>query len=123
LPQKQVVLSEGAVLEVQAALDRYIESAGFDVADAFVDALTDAYRHIELHPGTGSPRYAQKLDIPGLRSWPVSRFPYLIFYFDMPGYIDVVHVLHGAMDISHSLRVQEPDAEYAIEALPEWELR
>lgn len=123
LAQKHVVLAEAAILEVQAAVDHYIEQAGFDVADAFVDALSDAYRHIERHPGTGSPRYALKLDIPGLRSWPVGRFPYLVFYFDMPGCIDVVHVMHGAMDISQSLKVQEPEVEYVVHGLPEWDLR
>ena len=120
--RKLVVLSEVAALDVQAAIDHYIEHAGADVADAFVEALTHAWRHIEMHPGTGSPRYSLKLDVPGLRSWPAGRFPYLVFYFELPSSISVERVLHGAMDISQVFRAHEPDAEYAVDTAPEWDL-
>jgi toxin ParE1/3/4 len=124
LSPKEILLSAVATREVDAAFEHYMEQAGADVADAFMDALSTAYRHIALHPGTGSPRYALKLDLPGLRSWPVGRFPYLVFYFEMPGYIDVVRVMHGAMDISQSsMNVQEPGAEYIVDAGPEWDVR
>ena len=64
-----------------------------------MDALEGAFAHLSRHPATGSPRYGLKLGIPGLRSWPLSRFPYLVFHFDMPRQVDVVRVLHGAMDL------------------------
>jgi toxin ParE1/3/4 len=123
LSPRRILLSATAVHDVDVAFDHYAEQAGMEVAHAFIDALGACYRHIALHPGTGSPRYAQKLDVPGLRSWGVGRFPYLVFYFDMPGRIDVVRVIHGAMDISHALRVQEPAAEYAVNVPAEWDLR
>jgi toxin ParE1/3/4 len=39
------------------------------------------------------------LQLPTLRSWPLTRFPYLVFYMETPHEIDVLHVLHGSMDL------------------------
>lgn len=96
---KRVVLRAAADVDVETAFGHYLSTAGAGVAAAFIDALEAAYLHLSRHPATGSPRYALKLDIPGLRSWPLGRFPYLVFYFDMPHAIEVVRVLHGAMDL------------------------
>ena len=65
----------------------------------FVDALERAYVHIGKHPATGSPRYAHALDISGLRSWPLSKYPYLVFYVERTDHIDVWRVLHMQRDI------------------------
>lgn len=55
--------------------------------------------HIVRHPETGSPRHSHKLDMPGLRSWPMARFPYLIFYFEFEDHVRVILVLHEHRDI------------------------
>ena len=47
----------------------------------------------------GSPRYAHELNLPGLRFWPLTRFPYLVFYFEHDNYVDVWRVLHQQRDI------------------------
>ena len=51
------------------------------------------------HPGAGASRYAYELDIPGLQTWLLRRFPYLIFYIEQEDHIDVWRVLHGHRDI------------------------
>ncbi len=96
---KRVFFRAAADFDIDAAFDHYQSVDGHFVAQGFADALAAATRHIALHPATGSPRHAQLLDIPGLRSWPLTRYPYLVFYFDLPDGIDVVRVLHGAMDL------------------------
>jgi toxin ParE1/3/4 len=63
---------------------------------------------LSRHPGAGASRYAYELDIPGLRSWPLRRFPYLIFYMEQADHIDVWRVLHGRRDIPALMR--EPEA-------------
>ena len=88
-----------AHVAVEAAFEHYLLEAGADVAEGFIDSLESAYEHIARHPGTGSPRYALQLGIPGLRSWKLTRFPYLVFYIEGPDWIDVMNVLHGAMDL------------------------
>ena len=77
-----------------------------DVPDFPVVAL---YReHLGRHPATGSPRYAHELNLPGLRSWPLTRYPYLIFYVERPDHVDVWRVLQGQRDIPAWM--QDPEA-------------
>ena len=52
----------------------------------------------------GSPRYADELDIPGLRFRSAGKFPYLVFYVETEAEIDVWRVLHGARDIPAWMR-------------------
>ena len=84
--------------DVADAVDHYFNESPA-LALRFVDALEQACRHIQKRPATGSPRYAHELDIPGLRCWPLKRFPYLVFYSERPGAIEIWRVLHGRRDI------------------------
>lgn len=90
--------------DVEDAVDYYLNEASEQVALGFIDALEQAYTHIARHPATGSTRYAHELDLPELRSWPVKRYPFLVFYVEQPDYIDVWRVLHGQRDIPSWLR-------------------
>jgi toxin ParE1/3/4 len=106
--EKPVLLREAAHRDVETAVDYYVRMAGSDTALGFIDALHSAGRTIAERPGLGSPRYAQELRLPGLRSLPVKGFPYLMFYIERDDHIDVWRVLHGRRDIPS--RMQEPDA-------------
>lgn len=88
-----------ANLDVEEAIDFYLLEAGEKVALGFVDALERAYAHIARHPATGSLRYAHELNLPGLRTWPLQRYPHLIFYLERADHIDVWRVLHGKRDL------------------------
>lgn len=88
-----------ALDDVDQAITHYLEQDAEAAALGFVDALERAYGHISKHPATGSPRYAHELGMPDLRSWPLSKYPYLIFYLDQPDSIDVWRVLHMKRDI------------------------
>ena len=61
------------------------------------------------HPAGGSPRYAREPDLPGLRSWVVRGFPYLVFYAERAADINVWRILHGARDIPAWLREPRED--------------
>jgi toxin ParE1/3/4 len=97
--KKPVRLREAARRDVEAAVDYYVREAGADVAVGFVDALQAAYRSITDHPAAGSPRYANELALPGLRSRILKRYPYLVFYVEYADHIDVWRVLHAHRDI------------------------
>ena len=58
----------------------YAAEAGIPVAVRFAEAVERALDHITRHPATGSLRYGHALNTPGLRFWPLRRFPYLVFY-------------------------------------------
>jgi toxin ParE1/3/4 len=107
MPVKPVVPREAAAQDDEAAIDYYVGEGAVQAACDFVDCLEQAYRHISLNPLTVSPRYAHELNIPGLRFWPITRFPYLIFYVDTDDSLDVWRVLHCSRDIPASMH--EPD--------------
>lgn len=99
-----VALHRRAQDDIDEALRRYFDEGGVELALRFIDALEAAVGHLRSHPSSGSPRYASLLDLPGLRTWPLHRFPYLLFYVDIDGSIDVWRVLHGKRDIPVSLQ-------------------
>ncbi len=105
---KPVIPRAQANRDVDEALDYYLSEAVEAVALGFIDALERAYDHIGRHPATGSPRHAHELNLPGLRAWPLTRYPQLVFYVEHPEHIDVLRVLHGQRDIPAWM--QEPDA-------------
>jgi toxin ParE1/3/4 len=96
---KAIVLRDSAKHDAELAFDYYAEEATAKVALDFVADLEKAYRHIGRSPATGSTRYAFALDIQGLRSWPMSHFPYLIFYFERDDHVDVWRVMQSQRDI------------------------
>jgi len=95
---KRLVRLELANDDVSSALDHYLDEAP-EIAGKFVDALEQAFRHVQRAPATGSPRYAHELNLPGLRFWACRRFPYLVFYMEHADHIDIWRVLHAHRDI------------------------
>lgn len=96
---KPVVPRERAHRDVEDAVAHYLAEGAETAALGFIDALEDAYRLIGRHPATGSPRYAHELNLPGLRSWPLTRYPYLFFYVERSDHVEVWRVLRGQRDI------------------------
>ena len=95
----RIVRRRRAERDIDEAAEHYFEEGGVALELRFIDALEVAMRYVAAHASTGSPRYAVELNLPGLRFWPVKRFPYLIFYVEHDDCIDVLRVLHGAMNI------------------------
>jgi toxin ParE1/3/4 len=52
-------------------------------------------------------RYGHELDLPGLRSWALSRYPYLVSYVERPDHVDVWRVLHSQRDIPAWMQAPE----------------
>ena len=96
---KPVVPRSEANRDVDEAIDHYLAENAEQAALGFIDALEQAFTHIARHPATGSPRYAHALNIPGLRFWPLSRYPHLVLFIERDDHINVWRVLHGQRDI------------------------
>ena len=96
---KPVVLPERARRDIEEAIDHYLAEAGPTVALSSISALEETRRHVSEQPGSGAPRYAHELDIPGLRFRAAGKFPYLVFYVEREMEIGVWRILHGARDI------------------------
>lgn len=93
--------------DVEEAISYYLNEDAEQAALGFIDALEQAYTHIGRHFAAGSPCYAHELDLPGLRSWPLMHYPYIVFYVECDDHIDVWRVLHGMRDISAWLRASD----------------
>jgi toxin ParE1/3/4 len=96
---KPVIPRERALRDIQEATEHYFEEGLEKAALGFLDALERAFLHLSRYPATGSLRYAHALDLPGLRVWPVGRYPHVIFFVAQDDHVDVWRVLHGQMDI------------------------
>lgn len=95
---KPAQLRAVAADDIERAVDHYLGEAGSDVAARFVDALERALGRLARQPQLGSLRFAYDLGVPDLRTWPVHRFPYLIFYVEQDDRLDVWRVLHDRRD-------------------------
>ena len=105
----QVVPRALATQDLRDAVTHFAAEANAATARQFIDAAEQAFELLARQPGIGSPRYAVELDWPGLRTHPVQRFPYLIFYLEHADHLDVLRVLHAHRDIPTSLQGAEPD--------------
>jgi len=104
VPRKPVIPRSIADEDIRAAIDHYRDEADESVALDFIDRLQVAVDHIGRYPDSGSPRYAHELGLPGLRSWPLSGFPYLMFYMEGDDRNDLWRVLHAGRDIPAWMR-------------------
>jgi toxin ParE1/3/4 len=100
---KPVVARRVAEKDILLAMEYSAKEGGPAAVLALIDALESSLRHISAHPASGSPRYAVELNLPGLRSWPIKRSAYLVFYIEREDHIDVWRVLHARRDLPASL--------------------
>lgn len=97
---KPVIPTRLARQDVEDELTYYLVDEGSEQAAlGFIAEIEQAYARLAKHPNVGSPRYAYELDIPGLRSWPLDRYPHVIFYIERKDYVEVWRVLNGKRDI------------------------
>ncbi|SMF71409.1 type II toxin-antitoxin system RelE/ParE family toxin [Allosphingosinicella indica] len=96
---KPVIPRAIARADIDQTIAFYTADAGPDVALRFIDALEKGLDRISAAPAQGSPHYGLALDLPGLRSRKLARFPYLLFYVERGDHIDLWRVLHASRDI------------------------
>ncbi|MGB6105289.1 MAG: type II toxin-antitoxin system RelE/ParE family toxin [Pusillimonas sp.] len=99
MTHKPVLARARAAQDVQDALAYYLTEASEKIAIGLLTELEQAYTHLSRFPEAGSNRYAYELNLPGLRAWPISSYPYVIFYMVVADHIDVWRVLHSKRDI------------------------
>ena len=70
----------------------YLAEGGPAVAERFEWAVQRALRLLAFMPKLGTPSY------PGVRTWPLKRFPYTLVYRVQGSTITVVAVAHQSME-------------------------
>jgi toxin ParE1/3/4 len=106
---KPVVPRARAMRDVDDAVGYYLSEGATQAALGFVDALQHAYDHLAHYPASGSQRYALELNLPGLRFWPLPRYPYLVFYIERTDHVDIWRVLHAQRDIPDWMRAESDE--------------
>ena len=96
---KRPRLRPQAEQDLVAAALNYREQGGARLAARFFDAALASLDVVARMAGMGSPRMGQACDIPELRTWVVTGFPFLWFYFDRPDGMDVLRLLGERHDI------------------------
>ncbi|MCY4163890.1 MAG: type II toxin-antitoxin system RelE/ParE family toxin [bacterium] len=95
----QASLRAAASTDIHSAATYYRDQVNSQTAVDFIDQLEAAIEHLRRHPHIGSLQFSYELEIPDLRSWPLNKFPYLIFYVPKDNHIDIWRVLHSRRDI------------------------
>ena len=87
---------------------RELEAVREGFGDRFIDAWLKEVRLLAEHPFLGRVR---RFRIPGVRSWQVGHpfENYLIFYHVTEQAVEIVRVLHGAMDLESIFREAPED--------------
>lgn len=108
MKSRPVVPRQQAFRDIDEAIAWYLDQGAAPAALGFIDAVEQAFGDIARSPAAGSPRYAQELNLPGLRCWPLARYPYLVFYVEGEDHVDVWRVLAAPRDIPVWLQEAEP---------------
>ena len=100
MKSKPVVPTRQAQQDLETGIDFYLfEEGSAAAALGFITAVEEAFQRLGKNPPMGSPRHAHELDLPGLRSWPLNRYPHLVLYVDRSDYVEVWRVIDGVRDI------------------------
>jgi toxin ParE1/3/4 len=107
---KPVIPTRLARQDVEDEVTDYLVDEGSEhAALGFIAGIESAYARLARHPNIGSSRYVYELDIPGLRSWPLDRYPHLIFYIEREAHIEIWRVLNGKRDIPAWLEINHDE--------------
>ena len=99
-----VAVRPAAEADLSAIIDHYLVAAGIEIATGFLTAWDRCMDHLAGFPASGSPRLAEKLEIAGLRIWPVKGCPQLALYNETEQGLIILRVLHSARDLPFALR-------------------
>jgi toxin ParE1/3/4 len=108
MKRKPVLLRALAREDLDRALAYYFAEATPRIALGFIADAERAMAQLARAATAGSTRYAHELDIPGLRTWALRRYPYVIFHVERADHVDVWRILHAARDIP--ARLQGPES-------------
>jgi toxin ParE1/3/4 len=106
---KPTLRRRSARIDIDVAADYYDHEAGPDVALRFIDAVEAAVESLAGQPGAGSSIWGERVKVTGLRSRPVARFPYLVFYMEHEEHIEIWRVLHVRRDLPAELQSLQLD--------------
>jgi toxin ParE1/3/4 len=78
----------------------YLDAQRSGVGERFAKRTIATFDTPANHPGIGAPMKFRRVPLAGVRRWPVRGFErYLVFYIPREREIEILRVLHGAMNV------------------------
>ena len=88
------------------AIEFYNESLAYKASTRFLDAIEKALRFILAFPKAGSSRLGEIVGLKQFKTWPLTKFPFLVVYIVEDESIDIVRLIHQKRDLSEPFRRQ-----------------
>jgi toxin ParE1/3/4 len=85
------------------AIDFYNDALAYQASTRFLDSIEKALRFILAFPKAGSSRLGEMVGLKQFKTWPLTKFPFLVVYLVENEEIDVVRLIHQKRDFSESL--------------------
>jgi toxin ParE1/3/4 len=92
-----------AVQDEEEIVRYYEQTSSEQIALGFINALDQAFSQLGRYPQMGSPRPEYDLELDGIRSWPLKKFPHLIYYEIQSNHIELWRILHPKRDIPQTM--------------------
>jgi len=103
MSNKRFIPHHFAVEDEEEIVQYYEQTSSEQVALGFIDALDQAFLQLSRYPQMGSPRPEYDLELDGIRSWSLKRFPHLIYYEIQTDHIELWRILHPKRDIAQTM--------------------
>lgn len=104
--KRRLLVRPRATADIDEAVN-WLAPQSLPAATGFLDAVEQAFALLSERPEIGSPRYAHLLPDLAPRMWPLTGYPYLVFYLLRTDTAEVIRVLHGHRDLPPQLTESE----------------
>jgi toxin ParE1/3/4 len=88
------------------AIDFYNDALAYQASTRFLVAIEKALQFILAFPKAGSNRLGEMIGLKQFKTWPLTKFPFLVVYVVEKEEIDIVRLIHQKRDFSESLRAE-----------------
>jgi toxin ParE1/3/4 len=89
--------------DIIEAIDFYNDALAYQASTKFLNAIEKALRFIWAFPEAGSSRLSEILGLKQFKTWPLTKFPFLVVYIIEGESIDIVRLIHQKRDLSEPL--------------------
>jgi len=103
MSKKRFLPHRFAVQDEEEIVQYYEQTSSEQVALGFIHALEQAFSQLGRYPQMGSPRPEYDLNVDGIRSWSLKKFPHLIYYEIQDDHIELWRILHPKRDITQTI--------------------
>ena len=91
--------------DINSVINYYIDLQAAKAVTQFLLATEKAYKFISRFPDAGSKRLGISTELPELRTWSLTKFPYSLIYISDAQEVDIIRLLHHKRDLPTYLNI------------------